>query len=209
MKIRFILVGCILVAAVIALTAFSVQDQKFAAVNLSKIARDSKLGIRLGEEIDTLGNTLQQLMIFINGNRVMTREQSIQLRALWLETNPTQEQTDELEALKTAIQTASSEYRTLISILEHTKEQIDRLKVLGALFQITESLLPELDAKYTADLREKTAESQQELITKVQAAVDKVGKRDGYTMIFDSGVAPYAANDVTDEVLKVMDEDNP
>ena len=43
-------------------------------------------------------------------------------------------------------------------------------------------------------------DAEADLATRVRAVVAEVGKKGGYTVIYNSDVAPYAANDITADV---------
>jgi Skp family chaperone for outer membrane proteins len=75
--------------------------------------------------------------------------------------------------------------------------------------QGTEDMLPQLDNMLGTSMQQRANAKQQEVLDKARAAVQKVGKRDGFTMVFENQVAVYGATDLTNEALKTMDTDNP
>lgn len=196
-------------AAMFAVSAFQTQTQKFGVVDLSEVADKSKLGAREKKEFDALRQKYTQLLQFINANKAMTGQELDKLRQLWGAEKPTPEQTKELEALKTKIQGNSDELRRLLSLLNPTPQEQQKYKDLAQLAQQTEDILPQLDQLYGTAMQAQAANKQQAVIDKARAAVNKLGQRDGYTVIFENTTAPYGANNVTDAALKIMDTDNP
>jgi Skp family chaperone for outer membrane proteins len=182
---------------------------KFGSVDLSAVAEQSKLGNREKTEFDALRTKLTQLLQFMNTNKVMTREQGTKLRELWLAEKPTDAQKTELENLKTAIQKSSQELRDLLGKLNPDEKDQARIRELLPLSNATDDQLPALDNQYGLMMRSRADAKQQEVLDKARAAAQKLGKQQGYTVIFESQVAVYAANDVTPQVLQVMDADNP
>lgn len=209
MQKKWFAVGAIGAFALFAISAFQAQPAKMATVNLAMVADKSKLGIREKQQFEALRAKLSSMLQFMNNNKVMTLEQGAKLRELWITENPTGAQIQELEKLKTAIQTASEELRRLLTETQPDEAKIARIRELTRLVNQTDDILPELDQQYTMLMRQKAEEKQQSVIEKARAAVQKIGKRDGYTVIFESNVAPYAANDITEEAVKTMDQDNP
>jgi Skp family chaperone for outer membrane proteins len=201
--------AALLVVGVIGLAAFQSPTQKFGVVNLADLADKSKLGSREKKAFDDMRNQLGSLLQFMNNNKVMKREELNKLQELWLMEKPTADQTKQLETLKTSIQKNSDELRRLISILNPSSDEQAKIRELSTLAQGTEDILPQLDSRFTQMMQAKAQQKQTEVIAKSKAAVDKVGKRDGYTLVFESGVVPYGANDITDAALKIMDTDNP
>lgn len=209
MQKKWFVVGAIGAFTLFAISAFQAQPAKMATVNLAMVADKSKLGIREKQQFEALRAKLSSMLQFMNNNKVMTLEQGAKLRELWITENPTGAQIQELEKLKTAIQTASEELRRLLTETQPDEAKIARIRELTRLVNQTDDILPELDQQYTMLMRQKAEEKQQSVIEKARAAVQKIGKRDGYTVIFESNVAPYAANDITEEAVKTMDQDNP
>jgi Skp family chaperone for outer membrane proteins len=80
---------------------------------------------------------------------------------------------------------------------------------MSSLAQSTEDMLDQLDNMLGRAMQDQAAAKQADVLNKARGAVQKVGKRDGYTLVMESNVAPYGATDVTDDALKVMDSDNP
>jgi Skp family chaperone for outer membrane proteins len=206
---KWVIIGAIGAFALIAISAFQAQPVKMGTVNLAVVADKSKLGIREKQQFEALRTKLSSMLQFMNNNKVMTLEQGAKLRELWVTENPTGAQIQELEKLKNTIQNASEELRRLLTETQPDEAKISRIRELTRLVNQTDDILPELDQQYTMLMRQKAEEKQQSVIEKARTAVQKIGKRDGYTVIFESNVAPYAANDITDEAVKSMDQDNP
>lgn len=192
-----------------AITAFQTPTQKFGVVNLGDLAEKSKLGAREKKNFEDLRTRLSTLIQFINTNKVMKRDELNKLDELWRNEKPTPDQTKELEALKTTVQKNSEELRRLISILNPSADEQAKIRELSALAQGTEDALQSLDGRYGQIMQARASEKQAEVLKKSRDAVQKLGKRDGYTLIFEINTTPFGANDVTDAALKIMDTDNP
>lgn len=195
--------------AVIFTQAFQAPQAKFGVVDMSQIADSSKLGQKRKKEFEELRNRMMTLMQFVDDNPVMTASEANRLRQLMLSANRTASEETELNNLQTTIRARTQELFTLSAKQPLTEAEQTRFRELsemardsrGRLQQWNEDLFNQISA-----LREN---SRNEVLQKVREAVNKVARRDGYTIVFDKSVAPYAANDLTDAATKQMDADNP
>ena len=192
-----------------ALTAWQNNTQKFGVVNLGDVAEKSKLCVREKQEFEALRTKYGSLIQFLNTNKAVAREDATKIIDIWRKDAPTAAENQQLEQLKTKAQTQSEELRRLISVLNPTAEQQSRIRELSGWSQATEDVLPQLDNLLGQAMQSRANTKQQEVLDKARAAVQKVGKRDGFTMVFESQVAVYGATDLTSEALKTMDLDNP
>lgn len=208
-KTQYVMVCAAFLLGIFALTAWQDNTQKFAVVNLGDVAERSKLGIREKQEFEALRTKYGALIQFLNTNKVVAREDSTKIIDIWRKEAPTAAETQQLEALKTKAQTQSEELRRLISVLNPSAEQQARIRELSGWSQTTEDILPQLDNLLGQGMQQRAGAKQQEVLDKARAAVQKIGKRDGYTLVFESQVAVYGATDLTSEALKTMDLDNP
>ncbi|RMG26019.1 MAG: OmpH family outer membrane protein [Armatimonadetes bacterium] len=208
-KNNWTLYAALAVFGLLAVAAFQNQTPKFGVVNLSTVADKSKLGQREKDAFNAFRTKANNLLTFVNNNKVMTAQQRDRLISLWLKDNPTAAETQELEQLKSAIQTASSRYAELVRKSNPTPDELQELSEKSALAGVTQDILPQLQGFVGQELQARAEQKQTDVLAKARAAAAKYGKEQGFSVIFDQDVAPYAANDVTDEVVKVMDRDNP
>ncbi|MBA3726066.1 MAG: OmpH family outer membrane protein, partial [Armatimonadetes bacterium] len=204
-KMSLVLIAVVFGVAAFALSAFQPQTMKFAVVNLADLAEKSKLGMREKKNFDGLRTKYSSLIQFMNTNKVMKREDASKLVEIWRAEKPTPAQTTEMEAIKTAAQKNSDELRTLISKLNPTQEEQTKIREMSSLAQGTEDMLDQLDKLLGQAMQAQASAKQADVLNRARAAVQKVGKRDGYTLVLESNVAPYGATDITDDALKVMD----
>ena len=208
-KKQYLAIGAALALCALALTAFNQNTQKFGVVDLASVAERSKLGQREKTQFEALRTRYGGLVQFLNTNKAVARDDAQKIVDLWNKEKPTPAETQQLESLKTKAQTQSEELRRLISVLNPSAEQQSRIRELSGLSQAIEDMLPQLDNMLGQAMQQRAASKQQEVLDKARAAVQKVGKRDGFTMVFENQLAVYGATDITDEALKTMDTDNP
>ena len=70
----------------------------------------------------------------------------------------------------------------------------------------TGDLLQEWQKEFQQELEQLDSKVGQDLEKNVRDAIQEVGKKQGYSVVYASTVAPYAANDITDEVVKAVNK---
>ena len=63
--------------------------------------------------------------------------------------------------------------------------------------------------EFTQELQAWADKQKLSSLDRARAALTEVGKAQGFTVIFEVGVAPYGANDLTDAALKAMNAKKP
>lgn len=193
-------------AAVAVVSGFQGAVDKQGTVDLNRVIRDSKMG---KENEKTLSNALtvrKDLLTFLDTYRVVTTEQAQKLRDLTLKPTATEADKTEVQTLKKAIIASDAKRNELTqktSLTEQERLQLqdynNRLETAkGIAAQWNEDFQKELDG-LEADVRNKT-------VTAAKDTVQAVGKAQGYSIVFESTVAPYSANDITDASIKALDE---
>lgn len=198
-----------IVIAFLSVAAFQNNTMKLGVVDLSKVAEDSKLGKRKKAEFDARRNQMAALLQFVNENRVMTRAQGNQLKTLMLLPSPSPTQAEDLKKLQDTIRAQKAELDTLMRKVGPTQAELQRANELSAMLNEAGEMAREWNQDFGTDMSQLAQQSQQEVIDKARVAAQKVGQRGGFTVVFEAGVAVYAANDVTQDAIRQMDADNP
>lgn len=205
-KIAIAVIG---VAVLLMALAFQGPTQKFGVVDIGVLSDASKLGKRKKVEFEAKQQKWINLLQFMRSNRFFTLDNVKRFRELSLLDKPTADQTKQLEDLKTAIQKITDEFQGLVKVAQPTEEQSRRRQDLVRMADETTQMLNELGAEYQDSMRNMAADLKEEVTSKARAAVQKYGRQQGFTVIFEISMAVYGANDVTNDAVKVMDADNP
>jgi Skp family chaperone for outer membrane proteins len=91
---KFSQIGWVAAAALIGIAAASgFQDNtvKIAVVDIAKVVEQSTLGKANQDAFSKMKKNREELLQFIDDNRVLTNEQAQDLRTLWLKDTPTPE----------------------------------------------------------------------------------------------------------------------
>ncbi|MFN8139870.1 MAG: OmpH family outer membrane protein [Fimbriimonadales bacterium] len=197
------------IGIVIALFAFQGPTQKTGVIDIGRASDLSKLGKRKKSEFDAKQQKWINMLNFMRQNRFFTPDNAKKFRELSLVEKPTAEQTQSLEGLKTSIQKITDEFQNLIKVTQPNDEQVKRRQELLRMADETVQMMNELGAEYRDSMQTLAGDLKEEVTNKARQSVQKYGKKEGFTIIFESSIAVYGANDVTDEVVKIMDVDFP
>lgn len=191
--------------ALLGIVGFQGAAEKTGVVDLNKCIQQSALGQANTAQLNAAVNARRGLIDFIRTYRVLTAEQAQRMRDLTLKTTVTDAEKAELERLKQEVIAADKKRNELAQkgngLTDDEKKQLNefaqRAQAMGA-------VLEAWNGDFTDDLTQLQQKLQAETIDKAKAALAQVGKAQGFSVIFETNVAPYAANDVTEAVVKQM-----
>ncbi|HWP30720.1 MAG TPA: OmpH family outer membrane protein [Fimbriimonadales bacterium] len=210
MKKAYYILGTAIVLGIFFLSSALNQAQpKFGVVDLSRIANDSKYGKKKQEELKAQNRKYEDVLNFIRQYPFLSKTEVTKLRDLMLADKLTPEQQTELDALKASGQRLREEFDKLVTLQNPSEAEQKRLQQLVIAREENARLGSQWENTFRMNWNEMFENVRNDVYAKIRQAVNKLGKRDGYTIIFESNTAPYAANDVTDATLKIMDQDNP
>ncbi len=208
-KIYTVIATVVVIFAIFAITAFQAQTQKFGVCDLSSVANNSKYGKRKMQEIETARSKYFSILTFLRQNPFISRSEAQKFRDLSLNNSLTPAQQKDLDELKAGAQRLREEFERLVNMRNPSESEQRRIQELVIAREEIMQIQNTWGEEFSRTLNDQFEDAKEDVHNKVKAAVRKLGRRDGFSVIFDSNSAPYAANDVTDELLKVMDADNP
>lgn len=184
-------------------SGFQGQNQKIGVIDSGQVASAIAQAKSLREEEENFKNDRQNVLEFLDRYRVMKREDAIKFKTLSLKANKTEAEKSELEKVKAAAIDAQKKFKDLELKSAPTA---DELKLLddyrnrqAEMAELGQSTVKEYDEEIRA-LRDK---NQTSIFEAYKNGVAEVGKKQGYTLVMDKNVAPFGANDISDEVVKV------
>jgi len=189
---------------VLVAAGFQGSMQKVASVDLPSLVADSDLGKSNIAALDALRATYSDLIGFVDQNRVLTIDQAKKLQDLWLKQNPSALDKASLESLKADIVAAEKKNLELSRKPNLTAEERTQLQDYSTRSAATETLLNQWVQQFNQDFTQAMQQRQADTLAKARTAAQSVAKAQGYTLVFASNVAIYAANDLTQDALKAM-----
>ena len=184
-------------------SGFQGASAKTGVVDAIKVMEAVETSRNYREEEKNYFVERENALQYLSQNRMMKKEEAEKFWALTLKATKTDAEKAELEKVKNAAAEAKKKFNDLqvkanptdadLKLLdEYRNRQADIGEYAKKIVEETQN-----DMK---DLRQKHINSLQDAF---QSAIQEIGKRDGYGVIFDKNVVPFAANDVTDAVAKI------
>ena len=189
---------------VLAASGFQGSDLKLAVVDISDVVEQSDYGKKNQEDFNTMKSAREGILEFIDTYRVLTNEQALKLRELSLKANATAAEKAELETLKATIIASDKKSKEIAQKANLTPEERTLMQDFAQRSQTMEQVAQRWFREFTNEMQQWADKQKSASITRAREALTEVGKAGSYTIVFESGVAPYGANDLTQPALKAM-----
>lgn len=187
-------------------SGFQGGPEKFAVVDMNKVMNDSKRGQTTRNSLQANFRQRTGILEFLNVNDVATEQQATQLRQMSLKDPKSDAETKAIEALKDDIKKAVKEFNDLNQKNPLTPEDRNKLEAFnGRRNTIKEKIIPTMQKEFDDEFNEMNRKMQGDLLTAAKAAVKEVAGKKAVTMVFESSVVMFSANDLTDDAIKAMD----
>lgn len=185
-------------------TGFQGSESKIGVVDISKVVEDSDFGKKNQEDFNNMKAAREGVLEFIDQYRVLTNEQALKLRELSLKANATAAEKAELETLKNTVKLSETKSKELSVKTTLTPEERTLMQEFAQRSQMMEQVAQRWFRDFTNEMQQWADKQKVSSIDRARESVNEVAKAGGYTVVFESGVAPYGANDLTQAALKAM-----
>lgn len=199
--------GWILFAALlggVAASGFQDPAQKTAVVDISKVVEGSDYGKSSQQTFAQMKQAREELLEFIDTNRVLTTEQAQKLRDFALKPTLTEPEKAEMERIKADVVAAYKRWNELATKPTLAPEERTLLQDYATRSQAMNEYAQRLLNQFSNEMAAWADKQKLESVDKARAAIQEVAKAQGYTVVFEIGVAPYGANDLTAASLTAM-----
>jgi len=201
-----IVVAAIGIVTLGGLVGFQATSTKIGVVDNRKVVGSSEIYRKSRETLNNATSIRQSILEFIIANRTMKKEDAQRFRDLTLKNLPTEVEKSELEKIKAGALDGEKRKRELELKNPPSADETKALEEFRNRQAGTGDLLQEWQKEFQQELEQLDAKIGQDLEKTVKDAIQEVGKKQGYSVVYASTVAPYAANDITDEVLKAVNK---
>ncbi|MEA2551912.1 MAG: hypothetical protein QOJ65_88 [Fimbriimonadaceae bacterium] len=191
-------------AGAIAAGGFQGKSDKVGVVDMEDVFQSSPFTHDKQEELKAMGDSRSQLLQFVHTYRTITPEQAQRLKTVMLKPNQSAGDKSEAEKIKTDVLAQDKALKTLQQKKNPTPEEVTQLQTMSTRTQETAAMEDNWVREFNSDMNDQQGKVREQLLVKVKDSVQEVGKKQGYSLILNKVVAPYSANDVTAETLKVM-----
>lgn len=206
---RFHQLGWILFATVAGIAmAGGFQDKavKIGVVDITKVVEDSDYGKRNAEEFTKMKAAREGLLEFVDTYRVLTNEDAQQLKDLTLKANRTKEEDARIETLKANVIASNKKFNELTTKSSLTPEERTLVEEYARRSQTMNDVAQRWFREFTADMGDWADKQKLDSVTRARAAIQEVAKQQGFTVVFELGVAPYGSDDITSAALQSMND---
>jgi len=183
---------------------FQGTETKIGVVDISDVVEGSDFGKKNQDDFNAMKAAREGVLEFIDTYRVLTNEQALKLRELSLKPNASAAEKAELETLKATIQASDKKSKELSTKTTLTPEERALMQDFAQRSQTMEQVAQRWFREFTNEMQGWADKQKAASIDKARLSIQEVAKQGGYTIVFESGVAPYGANDLTQAALKAM-----
>lgn len=208
-KLPILQLGWVIAAAFIGVSlagGFQGTQDKIGVVDISKVVEQSDYGKANQDTFAKMKAAREGLLEFIDTYRVLTNEQAQRIRDLSLKPNLTPTEQTELDRQKADVIAASKRSTELATKPNMTPEERTLVEEYARRSQTMNDVATRWFREFTADMQQWADKQKLDSIEKARTAIQQVAKEQGYTVVFEVGVAPFGANDLSDATLKAMNE---
>ncbi|MBC8065568.1 MAG: hypothetical protein H7Y17_12105 [Chlorobia bacterium] len=185
-------------------SGFQDTSTKLAVVDIAQVVEKSTHGKTNQDIFAKMKKNREDLLQFIDDNRVLTQEQAIQLRTLWSKDNPTTDEKNQMERIKADVIASNKKWTELSGKPTLTAEDRTLLDEYAKRGQNMELIARKWYGDFTNEMQGWADKQKVASIEKARTAIQTVAKAQGYTIVFEVGIAPYGANDLTQPALQAM-----
>ena len=189
---------------IVAATGFQGSDLKIGVVDISDVVEQSEFGKQNQKDFTDMKAVREGILEFIDTYRVLTNEQALKLKELTLKPNASAAEKAELDKLKADVIASDKQNKLFAQKASLTPEERTLMQDYAQRSQTMEQVAQRWFRDFTNDMQQWADKQKAASIEKARAAIQEVAKAAGYTIVLESGIAPYGANDITQAALKAM-----
>ncbi len=182
---------------------------KLGVVDVAKVIEQSDMGKKNQDDFAAMKSAREGVLQFIDNYRVLTIEQAQKIRDLSLKQAPTTAEKAELERVKAEVVASDKKAKELAQKPNLTPEERTLMEEYAKRSQTMEETAQQWYRAFTNEMQSWADKQKQVSLDKARESVQDIGKRDGYTVVYEAGLAPFGANDITDAALKQMNTKKP
>lgn len=183
---------------------FQASAPKFATVDMPKVFEDADLTKSGTSELKDFYQSRLSVIRFLKENPPMLPADADKYSVLALKTPQSADDAKELKRIE-ADAVAATQKQQAISLQKNpTPEDLKLLDDYRSRAEQNRTIEGQLEQKYDADTQDTRVRLHDQAMDKVKQAVADIAKKQGYTVVFSSEAAPYAANDLTADAEKAV-----
>lgn len=188
--------------AILAGSGFQNNSTKIGVIDSNQVIQAVAVAKNLVEDEKNLRTDRETVVQFLDRYRIMKKEDADRFKNLSIKATKTDAEKGELEKLKTAATEAQRKFKDLELKSSPTADELKALDDYRNRQNDMQEYLQNLVKDFQTELAAIHDKNQATVYEAFKAGLTDYGKKQGYTVVFDKNVAPYGANDLTDDVTK-------
>ena len=185
-------------------SGFQTPSLKLGVVDVNRIVETSEFGKASQKILSGMKKSREETLEFIDTYRVLTPEQATRIRDLTVKTTRSKEEDAELERVKAEVISANKRLQELSTKSNLTPEERTLMEDYARRSQMMNEQATRWLREFTSEIQSWVDERKGLSYERARAATTEVAAKEGYSMIFESSVVPYGANDVSAAALTAM-----
>ncbi len=185
-------------------SGFQPKADKVGTVDLGTVFTKSKLYAENNRALDAAQKKREEMLEFLGTYSVFSEEQVVRFKTLALKDAPTPAEKQEFEKLKSDVIETDKKLKALQVKANPTPEELKTLQELSRRRQTLQGVGARWASEFDRELNAMQQEMHDKTLAKVRTTVKEVGTKQGFSAVFASEIAPYGANDLTEDTLKAI-----
>ncbi len=177
---------------------------KIGVVDWQRVFNDSDHAKKQEEAFRAYAKRREDALRFFESYKVMDTKFLLKFRELSVKDSLEGAEKGELDRIKTDAIATQKKYVELQTKNPLSAAETKQIEDYSARVRTAQNLLVNWAQAFEEDLRQMQGKMRAETLVKVRKAVKEVGAKEGYTVVYVNEVAPYGANDLTDQALKAV-----
>lgn len=185
-------------------SGFQAKANKFGVVDLAQVFSQSDFAKSQTDSLRNLSAQRQDVLQFANTYPVFSAEQTQRFRELSVKPQPTTAEKAELDKLKNDVMAQDKKFKDLQTKAQPTPDEVSLLREYNDRTQNMVKTIDRWAREFGDELNGLQEKLRKDTLERVKVAVQEVGTKQGYSVIYVQDIVPYAANNVTADSLKAM-----
>ncbi len=187
-------------------SGFQGPADKLGVVDLSRVFNESEFAKKQTETLRTVGEARSAMLQFADTYKTFTVEQATRFKDLSVKPNLTEPEKAEIEKIKKDVMAADKQLSDLSQKASPSPAEVTSLNDLNRRKQNTSNLLRRWAQDFDDEVGTMRDKLRADALVKVKESVQQAGKAGAFSLVFANDVAPYGANDVTNDAVKAINK---
>ena len=190
------------VVVILAGSGFQGASQKIGVIDSNSVMQAAALARNMVEDEKNLKTDRETVMQFLQRYPVLKKDEAEKFKSLSIKSNKTDADKTELERLKTGATDSMNKFKNLELKSSPSQDELKQLDEYRNRKNEMDQYLQELFKDFQTELASIHDKNQSTVYDAFKAGINETAKKQAYTVVFDKNVAPYGANDLTEDVTK-------